>query len=102
MKNVWIPDEAFYMPQLDRYRRIWLYLPEGYERSRQEYPVLYMHDGQNLFDDSISFSGSWKVHETLNEQSSLLWALITAAIKGSVNIVCRIQRNMVRVRDAIT
>lgn len=60
-------DEAFYMPQLDRYRRIWIYLPEGYARSAQEYPVIYMHDGQNLFDDSLSFSGSWKVHETLNE-----------------------------------
>ncbi|MCB0838664.1 MAG: T9SS type A sorting domain-containing protein, partial [Bacteroidetes bacterium] len=31
------------------------------------YPVLYMHDGQNLFDDATSFSGEWEVDETLNQ-----------------------------------
>src|SRR5215217_3215358 len=29
-KNVHILDTAFYMPQLNRYRRIWIYLPESY------------------------------------------------------------------------
>src|SRR6185436_17362584 len=43
-----------------------LYLPKGYKQSKKRYPVLYMHDGQNLFDDSTSFSGEWKVDETLD------------------------------------
>ncbi len=65
--NVSILSANFYMPQLNRSRRIWLYLPPNYETSGQSYPVLYMHDGQNLFDVATSFSGEWRVDETLNE-----------------------------------
>lgn len=66
-ENVSILSDDFYMPQLDRYRRIWIYLPPDYEQSDKEYPVLYMHDGQNLFDRHTSFSGEWEVDETLND-----------------------------------
>ncbi len=65
--NVQIMDDNFYMPQLDRYRRIWLYLPPDYEDSGKSYPVLYMHDGQNLFDAQTSYAGEWEVDETLND-----------------------------------
>jgi alpha-glucosidase len=65
-ENVNILSESFYIPQLDRNRRIWVYLPPGYENSASKYPVLYMHDGQNLFDASTSFAGEWEVDETLN------------------------------------
>lgn len=65
--NVSLLNEAFYMPQLDRYRRIWIYLPPDYAVSTRRYPVLYMHDGQNLFDRRTSFSGEWEVDESLNE-----------------------------------
>ena len=57
--------EDFNIPQLNRQRRIWIYLPPGYESSKKRYPVLYMHDGQNLFSDSTSFSGEWGIDETL-------------------------------------
>lgn len=66
-ENVHILDEDFYIPQLDRTRRIWIYLPPDYESSGSDYPVIYMHDGQNLFDNSTSFAGEWEVDETLNE-----------------------------------
>ena len=66
-ENVFIIDEEFYMPQLDRYRRIWIYLPTDYEESESFYPVIYMHDGQNLFDTYTSFAGEWEVDETLND-----------------------------------
>jgi len=56
----------FYMPQLDRNRRIWIYFPPGYETSGMSYPVLYMHDGQNLFDAATAYAGEWNVDETLN------------------------------------
>lgn len=69
-ENVSILSEDFYMPQLDRTRRIWLYTPPDYEESQMSYPVLYMHDGQNLFDSFTSFSGEWEVDETLNELAS--------------------------------
>jgi predicted alpha/beta superfamily hydrolase len=66
-ENVSVMDEDFYMPQFDRYRRIWLYLPPNYDSTNDSYPVLYMHDGQNLFDAATSFAGEWEVDETLNE-----------------------------------
>lgn len=65
--NVEIMDENFYIPQLDRTRRIWLYLPPDYHTTDKSYPVIYMHDGQNLFDQATSFSGEWEVDETLNQ-----------------------------------
>lgn len=53
-------------PQLDTIRKIWIYLPESYETSEKRYPVLYMHDAQNLFDTRTAFSGEWKVDESLD------------------------------------
>ncbi|MBZ0301052.1 MAG: alpha/beta hydrolase [Anaerolineae bacterium] len=54
-----------YSPQLDNARSILVYLPSGYEPGEDRYPVLYMHDGQNLFDAYTSFAGEWHVDETL-------------------------------------
>ena len=64
MGNVKIID-AFLMPQLDRTRRLWIYLPPNYDASDARYPVLYMHDGQNIFDKATSYSGEWEIDETL-------------------------------------
>ena len=64
--NVKIIDTAFYIPQLNRYRRIWLYLPPNYLSSNKKYPVLYMHDGQNLFDELTSAFGEWSVDECMD------------------------------------
>ena len=63
--QVQILDSLFYMPELKRYRRIWLYLPQDYATSTKYYPVIYMQDGQNLFDKFYSYAGEWKVDETL-------------------------------------
>lgn len=65
--NVHVLDNDFYMPQLMRSRRIWIYLPPDYETTDKNYPVLYMQDAQNLFDAATSFSGEWEVDETLND-----------------------------------
>ena len=65
--NVMVMAEAFSMPQFgSRTRRIRLYLPPDYETSGEHYPVLYMHDGQNLFDQATAFAGEWEVDEALN------------------------------------
>ncbi|OQY95086.1 MAG: hypothetical protein B6D37_06860 [Sphingobacteriales bacterium UTBCD1] len=65
-KNVHILDSAFWMPQLHRKRRIWIYLPAGYDTSTISYPVLYMQDGQNIFDNATSYSGEWGVDECID------------------------------------
>ncbi|WP_169444417.1 alpha/beta hydrolase [Massilia niastensis] len=58
--------EQLEMPGLKRKRQIRLYLPPGYANSGKRYPVLYMHDGQNLFDAATAYAGEWKVDETLD------------------------------------
>jgi alpha-glucosidase len=55
------------MPGLGRKRQVRLYLPPGYASSGKRYPVLYMHDGQNLFDVATAYAGEWKVDETLDD-----------------------------------
>lgn len=65
-KHVAVLDTAFYMPSLQRYRRIWIYLPPGYHTTNKKFPVLYMQDGQNLFDTQTSFGEEWGVDEYLD------------------------------------
>lgn len=65
--EVTVLTEAFAMPGLNRSRQVRLYLPPGYASSDKRYPVLYMHDGQNVFDEATAFAGEWGVDETLNE-----------------------------------
>ncbi|WP_339723254.1 alpha/beta hydrolase-fold protein [uncultured Paraglaciecola sp.] len=65
--NVEVLPYQFAMPELDRQRRVRVYLPPSYHTSEKSFPVIYMHDGQNLFDDKTAFAGEWGVDETLNE-----------------------------------
>jgi predicted alpha/beta superfamily hydrolase len=58
---------TLYSPEYDYSKRVWVYLPEEYnKKSKQRYPVVYMADGQNVFDVKTSFSGEWRVDETLD------------------------------------
>ncbi len=62
--------EAFPSDWVDD-RTVEVWLPASYtEHTDRRYPVLYMHDGQNLFDPGLSFSGiDWGVDETLTQQA---------------------------------
>jgi predicted alpha/beta superfamily hydrolase len=57
--------EQFQSAILGNARQVTIYLPPGYdERDERRYPVLYMQDGQNLFDDFRAFGGrSWRLHD---------------------------------------
>lgn len=63
--------EAFEMPQFKdgRTRNIRVWTPADYDKddAATKYPVVYMHDGQNLFDAATSFAGEWKVDETITQ-----------------------------------
>jgi predicted alpha/beta superfamily hydrolase len=58
----------FASPQLGNSRTLILYLPPSYnENTAKHYPVLYMHDGQNLFNAATSaFGVEWQVDENIN------------------------------------
>jgi len=64
-ENVRYLPTSMRMPQLNRNRTIRLYLPPNYADGGP-FPVIYMHDGQNLFDDATSFAGEWHVDEILD------------------------------------
>jgi len=57
---------AFQSRVLGNRRDVLVYLPPGYRRfSSRRYPVLYLNDGQNVFDAATSFAGvEWGVDET--------------------------------------
>ena len=64
--TVHVISDSFAIPSLNRTRRVWVYLPPGYERGTQRYPVMYLQDGQNVFDVATSFAGEWGVDETVD------------------------------------
>ncbi len=82
-KNVYTADTAFFIPQLNRYRRIWIYLPEEYALSRKRYPVLYMHDGQNLFDNMVAPFGEWGVDEMMDSIKDSRQSIIVGIEHGN-------------------
>lgn len=51
---------------LESERDVWIYLPPQYSEE-YVYPVLYMHDGQNLYWDSLAFAGTWNMEGNLAE-----------------------------------
>ncbi|WP_337104090.1 alpha/beta hydrolase [Paenibacillus sp. YIM B09110] len=61
--------EAFPIPQLQTERRVWIYLPRSYNEGSRCYPVLYMHDGQNVFNQATSWGSEWGVDETLEQMT---------------------------------
>ncbi len=59
-----IDRKVLYSPQLNDSIAVDIWLPEGYNPS-ERYPVLYMHDGQNLFDATTTWnSQSWEMDRT--------------------------------------
>jgi len=59
--------KSFHSKILNNDRDVLVYLPPGYHKNKKKrYPVLYLHDGQNLFDGATSFipGQEWRVDET--------------------------------------
>jgi predicted alpha/beta superfamily hydrolase len=55
-----------FLSQYVQSRPVDVWLPPGYDEGDARYPVIYMHDGQNLFDPATSFSGvDWGIDEAL-------------------------------------
>ncbi|MTH52284.1 alpha/beta hydrolase [Bacillus mangrovi] len=71
--------DLFPMKMFGQNRMIRVYLPPAYARSEKSYPVLYVHDGQNVFSDSTAVGGgvSLNLEEFLDRNE---YGLIVAAI----------------------
>jgi len=62
--------KTFKSNYLPNERDVIVYVPPGYDRAgERSYPVLYLHDGQNLFDGRTSFikGRTWMVREHADE-----------------------------------
>lgn len=84
--QVRVLDDNFLMPQLNTSRRVWVLLPSDYETSKKRYPVVYMQDGQNIFDATSSFAGEWGVDESFaTTLSNCPQAIVVAVDNGGIN-----------------
>ena len=84
-QNVFLLSDSFFIPQLNRFRRVTVYLPENYYSLKSRYPVLYMHDGQNLFDEFSAPFGEWGVDEALDslQKQTRKYAIVVAIDHGN-------------------
>lgn len=58
-------------PALNTYRDLIVYLPPSYRTSGdRRYPVIYAHDGQNLFDNVTAYAGEWEMDEICEQLAS--------------------------------
>lgn len=85
--NVQLAAEAFEMSRLKKFRHIWVYLPPGYEKNKKHYPVMYMHDGQNVFDEYFAPFGEWGVDECLDSliKSGIPGCIVVAVENGQMD-----------------
>jgi len=76
---------------LQNSRPIWVYTPPSYaEQTGEQYPVIYMHDGQNLFDPNYAFGGTtWQVAQSM-DQGALDGSIREAIVVGIGNTDNRI------------
>lgn len=64
LPEIRVISEQFEIPQLIKTRRIAALLPHNYSQSDRKYPVLYLQDGQNLFDEYAPY-GNWGLDKKL-------------------------------------
>ncbi|WP_373493876.1 alpha/beta hydrolase [Aquiflexum sp.] len=64
LPKVHLISEEFEIPQLNKTRKVWALLPHDYETSTEHYPVLYLQDAQNLFNENSPF-GNWQIDKKL-------------------------------------
>lgn len=84
-EQVYWLSEAFFFPELKAYRKVWVYLPKSYAYTgRKRYPVLYMHDGQHLFEEAAAVGRKgpvgWQVDKAINAAAAE--AIVVAIAHG--------------------
>ena len=64
LPQIHLISDEFEMPQLNKKRKIWALLPYDYDSSDESYPVLYLQDAQNLFNEQARY-GNWEIDKKL-------------------------------------
>lgn len=64
LPQIHLLSEEFEIPQLNKTRKIWALLPHDYDNATERYPVLYLQDAQNLFNENTEF-GNWQIDKKL-------------------------------------
>lgn len=64
LPQVLLISDEFEIPQLNKTRKIWALLPHDYDTSNERYPVMYLQDAQNLFNEG-SGMGNWEIDKKL-------------------------------------
>lgn len=61
--------DGWWSDTLQDSRPVWIYTPPSYDEQPDErFPIIYMHDGQNLFDPAASFAGViWNVQGAMDQ-----------------------------------
>ena len=67
-------------PQLDNERDLLVLLPPGYRQGTERYPVMYLNDGQNVFDEATSYAGEWRADEAAQASAARGHPVILVAI----------------------
>lgn len=64
LPQIQLISDEFEIPQLNTTRKVWALLPHDYDQSSESYPVLYLQDAQNLFNEEAEF-GNWEIDKKL-------------------------------------
>ena len=80
--SMYVLPEVF-SPQLFNTRDVYVYLPPSYGRGDFRFPVIYMQDGQNLFDPALSFAGSWRVDLAMTAAARLGFEAIVVGVANT-------------------
>jgi predicted alpha/beta superfamily hydrolase len=71
-------------PQLGNTRNLLVYLPPSYRKGTKRYPVLYMHDGQNVFNELTAFiKREWRADEAAEALAARGHEVILVAIENA-------------------
>jgi predicted alpha/beta superfamily hydrolase len=77
---------AFFIPQLNRQRAIRVLLPRNYwQDPTQRFPVIYIKDGQNLFEPTTAAFRHWKLKEFMDKQPLKRQAILVGIDHGGVD-----------------
>lgn len=64
LPQVMLISDEFKIPQLNKTRKIWALLPHDYDKTEERYPVMYLQDAQNLFNENAVY-GNWEIDKKL-------------------------------------